>query len=51
MSLIFIKCSPGKNTGMVAIPFCRDLPSPGFKPWSPALEAEAYHPSHPGSPE
>ena len=33
--------SPGKNTGVVAISFSRDLPDPGFRLRSPALQADS----------
>ena len=34
----------------VAISFSGDLPDPGIKPTSPALQADSYYWSHPGSP-
>ena len=34
----------------VAISFSRDLPNPGIKPWSPALQAESLPLSHQWSP-
>ena len=34
--------SPGKNTGVVAISFSRDLPDPGFRLRSPALQADSF---------
>ena len=33
--------SPGQDTGVAAIPFSRDLPNPGIKPRSPALQADS----------
>ena len=40
-----------KNTGVgFAISFSKDLPNPGLKPMSPALQGILYHLSHQGSP-
>ena len=33
-----------------AYPFSRDLPVPGIEPGSPALQADSFQLSHPGSP-
>ena len=42
--------SPGKNSGVVANPFPRDLPNPRIKPGSPELQADPLHLSHHASP-
>ena len=34
----------------VAIPFSKDLPNPGFEPWSPALWADSLPSEPPGKP-
>ena len=34
----------------IAISFSRDLPNPGIKPWSPALQADALSSEPPGKP-
>ena len=41
--------SPGKNTGL-PFPSPEDLPNPGIKPWSPALQADSLLSEPPGSP-
>ena len=43
--------SPGKNSGVVAIPFPRDLPDPGIKPGSPALQADSLPSKPSGKPQ
>ena len=40
--------SPGKNTGVFAIPFSRDLPDPGIEPRSPASQAGSLPSEPPG---
>jgi hypothetical protein len=40
--------SPDKDTGVVAFPPPEDLPNPGIKFGSFALEADFYHLSHKG---
>ena len=43
--------SPSQNTGVVAVPFSRDLSNPGIKPRSPVLQADFFNQlSHKGSP-
>ena len=43
---------PGKpkNTGMVAYPFSRELPDPGIKLGSPALQVDSLSAELPGKP-
>ena len=40
--------SPGKNTGELPCPTPRDLPNPGIKPWSPALQVDSLPSELPG---
>ena len=40
--------SPGKNTGELPCPPPRDLPNPGIKPWSPALQVDSLPSELPG---
>ena len=41
---------PARVLEWVAIPFSRDLPSPGIKPGSPALQADSLPSEAPGKP-
>ena len=41
----------GKNTGVGCIAFSRDLPYPGTKPGSPALQADSLVSELSGKPE
>ena len=40
--------SPGKDTGLIVIPFSRDLPDPGMEPGSPAFQADSLLSEPPG---
>ena len=42
--------SPGKNTGVIAMPFSTDLRNPGIEPRSPALKADSLPSKPPGKP-
>ena len=43
--------SPGKNTGEGGLPPPGDLPNPGIKPRSPALQADSLPSKPPGKPK
>ena len=44
--------SPGQNTGMDSLSFLQgDLPNPGIKPWSPALQADSLSAEPQGKPK
>ena len=42
--------SPGQNIGVGSLSFSRDLPNPGIKPRSPALQADSLPAELPGKP-
>ena len=43
--------SPGKNTGVGAMPSCKDFPNSGVEPRSPALQVNSLPSKPPGKPK